>query len=231
MDLMIELAQVPLFTALPRQERVHLARIAKVRKMSQGGVLFSEGDLAEGFYVIVRGQVKVYKLSPAGKEQTLRIFGPQQPVGEAAMFSGEAYPAHAECLKDTELLFFPRQDFLTLVRQYPEVALMMLGTMARRLMYFTRLVEDLSLKEVPTRFAAYLLRLSEHQGNDKEVDIEFSKKALAGILGATPETLSRILSRLTREKIISATGHRHVKILDRKTLCRLSKGEVQWMQE
>jgi CRP/FNR family transcriptional regulator len=222
-----QLAETELFTSLPKPALERLAAIVSIKRAPRGHCIFTEGDPAEGLYIVRQGQVRVYKVSPAGKEQTLHIFGPQQPVGEAAVFAGKPYPANAECLQDTELLYFRREDFVRIIHQYPEVALSMMAVMARRLMQFTHLVENLALKEAPTRLAAYILHLSERQGESDTVDIEFSKRALAGILGATPETLSRVLARLARENIAVSSTSRHITILDRRALERLSRGETQ----
>jgi CRP/FNR family transcriptional regulator len=87
------------------------------------------------------------------------------------------------------------------------------------------LIEDLSLKEVPGRLAAHLLYLSEGKKGTAEVDLDVSKNQLASLLGTIPETLSRILARMSRDGFIELSGQRRIRILDRKGLEELASGE------
>jgi CRP/FNR family transcriptional regulator len=101
----------------------------------------------------------------------------------------------------------------------------MLAVLSRRLRKFAALVEDLSLKEVPGRLAAYLLFLSERKKRSEELELDVSKNQLASLLGTIPETLSRILGRMSQERFIKASGQRRIQILDRKGLEELASGE------
>ncbi len=103
----------------------------------------------------------------------------------------------------------------------------MLAVLSKRLHQFTALIEDLSLKEVPGRLAAYLIYLSEQQKSTDDLTLDISKSQLASLLGTIPETLSRILARMTREAIIESDGQRHIRILDLKLLEKLASGEVR----
>jgi CRP/FNR family transcriptional regulator len=218
------LAKTPLFGGLAPLALENLAAHAERRQVAPGTAVFAEGDVATGFYVVATGRVRVYKASPDGKEQTLHIFGPGQAVGEAAVFIGGAFPAHAEALEPSILVYLPREAFLAFIRSHPEAALDMLGLMSRRLMRFTTMIENLSLKEAPARLAAYLLHLSQKQASDQVV-LDTSKSQLAGILGTTPETLSRTLTRLSREGAIAQVEGRRIAITDRGLLQAVSEGE------
>jgi len=225
MNLTEELAEIPLFESLPHAEREKLAGIVQDRRVTRGTCIFTEGEEAEGFYVVAEGRVKVFKVSPDGKEQTLHLFGPFQPVGEAAVFAGQSFPANAECIEDGRLLFFPRDRFVALIEAYPTVALSMLAVMSKRLKRFAALIEDLSLKEAPARLAAYLLHLARQQGGAGAVELDMSKRQLASVLGSTPETLSRVLAKLTKEGLIEQHGKGHISLLDPDALARLSSDD------
>jgi CRP/FNR family transcriptional regulator len=190
----------------------------------RGKMIFSQGDEAVGFYVVISGRVKIFKLSPEGKEQILHIFGAGEPIGEVAVFAGEKFPAYAEALEESRVFFFPRPAFVDLIGKNPSVALNMLAVLSRRLRKFAGLVEDLSLKEVPGRLAAYLLLRSEQQKRAINFELDVSKNQLASLLGTIPETLSRILARMEKEKLIKSEGKR-ITILDRNGLEELSVGE------
>lgn len=100
----------------------------------------------------------------------------------------------------------------------------MLAILSHRLKYFSRLVEDLSLKEVPQRLATYLLYLSDARNNASHIDLSISKGQLASLLGTIPETLSRILNKMAAQGFIEVKGRR-IKLLKKDALESLASGE------
>jgi CRP-like cAMP-binding protein len=224
MGLIEQIASIPLFQGLPRKQHEDLSMIVVDQVFKRGQSVFSEGDEGNGFYVLISGRVKIFKLSPEGKEQILHIFGAGEPFGEVAVFAGERFPANAETLAESRVFFFPRQAFIELIGKNPTLALNMMAVLSGRLRRLTHLVEDLSLKEVPGRLAAYLLLLSEKNKRAAKVELEVSKNQLASLLGTIPETLSRILSRMDREKLLKVSG-KAIEILNRKEMEELASGE------
>ncbi|MFH0813621.1 MAG: Crp/Fnr family transcriptional regulator [Pseudomonadota bacterium] len=222
-----QLALIPLFQGLPQEHLENLNTIVEEQACKRGQIIFSEGDEGDGFYVVISGRVKVFKLSFEGKEQILHIFGPGEPFGEVPVFAGKCFPANAEALEESRIFYFPRDAFVDLIKSTPSLALNMLAVLSQRLRKFTVLVEDLALKEVPGRLAAYLLFLSQKQNNADRVKLDTSKGQLASLLGTIPETLSRILARMTTEGIIESDGNRGIRILDREFLEKLGGGEVR----
>jgi CRP/FNR family transcriptional regulator len=225
MKLIHEIARIPLFQGLDRKHYDELAMIVTDQVFQKGESIFDEEDEGTGFFVVLSGRVKVFKLSPEGKEQILHIFGPGEPFGEVAVFTGRRFPANAEALEETRALFFARKEFMDLVRRDPSLALNMLAVLSQRLRRFSGLIENLSLKEVPGRLAAYLLYLQEGKKGGDDLLLEISKNQLASLLGTIPETLSRILARMNRESFIDSTSPRQVRILNRKGLEELASGE------
>ncbi|MCX5873495.1 MAG: Crp/Fnr family transcriptional regulator [Deltaproteobacteria bacterium] len=223
MNLIKSLELIPLFEGLPERQLSDLATIALEKSFKKGVSIFSEGDPGNGFYVVKEGRIKIYKISSEGKEQILHVFGSGEPFGEAPVFEGRRFPAHAEALMDTICIFFPRKSFTELISKNPSLAMNMLGVLSRRLRRFAALVEDLSLKEVPGRLAAYLLYLSETESNPTELSLDMAKGQLAGMLGTIPETLSRILGKLAKQGFIEAAGPK-IKIMNRKGLEELADG-------
>lgn len=206
-----------LFSELPEEQIREVMAISFEKAFGRGESVFFEGDDCNGLYVIAAGKVKVYKMSPDGKEQILHIFGPGEVFGEVPVFHGKPFPASAECLVKSQLLFFPRKKFVDLVYANPSIALNMLAFLSMRLRRFTTQIENLSLKEVPGRLAGYLLFLQEEQGDKDIVELEISKGQLASLLGTIPETLSRIFSKMTEEGLIEVDG-RKIKIKDKEAL-------------
>jgi CRP/FNR family transcriptional regulator len=215
------LSMTPLFGGLNASDLDVLARVAVDRAFARTQVIFTEGDAADGFYVVASGRVKIYKLSVDGKEQILHIYGTGQPFGEVPVFSGGRFPANAQAVSDSRLLFFPRDRVVSLIEANPQLAVNMLAVLSRRLREFTVQIENLSLKEVPGRLASYLLYLSAEQNNCDRVELEISKGQLASLLGTIPETLSRIFSRMSADGLIQVAGP-VIHIADRQGLRALS---------
>lgn len=218
------LASIPLFKGLEQSQYDQLAMIATDQEYQRGQTIFAEGDPGEGFFLVMGGLVKIFKLSPEGKEQILHIFGPGEPFAEAAVFIGSPYPAHAQALEKSRVIFLPRRAFVQLIHRHPELALNMLAALSLRLKKFAQLIEELSLKEVPGRLAAHLLYLSEQQQNARQVLLPVSKTQLAALLGTIPETLSRILGKMGRAGMVESEGPR-ITIRDREALEVLATGE------
>ena len=204
--------RMPLFHGLAPDQLDQVGAICVEKEYGKGETIFSEGDKASGFYVVAEGQVKIYKLSMEGKEHILHIYGPGHPFGEVPVFAGENFPAHAQALAGTRLLFFPREAFLAMITANPNLALKMMAVLSRRLRSFTVQIENLSLKEVPARLASYLLYLDQEQGNQHDVSLTISKTQLAAIIGTIPETLSRIFKRLSKQRLITVEGP-HIRLL------------------
>lgn len=224
MELGKQLAEIPLFHGLPQEQLEKLADITLEKRFQKGQSLFLEGSKASGFYTVLSGKVKIFKVSLEGKEQILHIFGKGESFGEVPMFAGGNFPAHAEALENLRVLFFPRDSFVHLLKREPSLAMNMLAMLSQRLRYFTHLVEDLSLKEVPGRLAAYFLYLQGHKKHSRSFQLDITKGQLASILGTIPETLSRILARMSQREIIRVSG-RNIEILDVQALENLAAGE------
>ncbi len=215
---------IPLFQGLPEEQISEIESIMIQKSYDRGESIFSEGNEALGLFVLISGRLKIFKISPEGKEQILHFVDPGDPFAEIGMFSGSRYPAHAEALAGSEVVLFPKGRFEQLIKNDPDLAMNMLGILIRRLKYFSRLVEDLSLKEVPQRLAAYLLYLAE-ANHDSSLDLDISKGQLASLLGTIPETLSRILNRMSAQGFISVDG-RIIKVIEREAMDALSSGQI-----
>jgi CRP-like cAMP-binding protein len=220
MSILTTIARIPLFEGLPPAQLEDLEMIMTDQVFRKGEIIFSEGDEADGFYVAITGRVKIYKLSPDGKEQILHFIGPGEPFGEVPVFTGQRFPAHAEAMEESRVLFFSKESFVDLVKRNPSLALNMLGVLSRRLRTFAALIDDLSLKEVPGRLAAYLLYLSTQKKGTEEVELSITKAQLASLLGTIPETLSRILGKMAAQGLIETDGRR-IRILDPESLQEL----------
>lgn len=138
--------------------------ISQIRKYPAGKTIFIENDPGTGFYGIMDGKVKIFKISSFGKEHILHIFGQGEIFAEVAVFAGQNFPANAMALEESVLTFFPRDRFKALLADNPDLSLSMLGLMSMRLRQLVGKVEELSLKEVPARLATHFLLLRENTG-------------------------------------------------------------------
>ena len=211
---------VPLFSALNESELTQLQRACPHRAIPAGTRVCSPSQQAESFYVILTGRVKLYKLSANGDEQILHMYGPGDTFGEAAMWAGIRYPAYAEALVDSVLLVVRRSVLKDLIDRNADLGLAMLGGMSAKLREFNRLIEQLSLKEVPARLADILLDLPARAGANTVV-LRHTKRELAAQIGTIPETLSRTFKKLTAMGLIEVNGS-EITILDPDGLAELA---------
>lgn len=218
-----QISSIPFFEGLPSDQINDLAMIATENLYKRGENIFSEGEKANGFYVVGTGRIKVFKLSPEGREQILHIFGPGEVFGEVPVFEGKRFPASADAMEKSRILFFPIDSLISIIVKNPAIALNMLAVLSMRLRRFTSLIDDLSLKEVPGRLAKHFLYLSEQNRGTGEFELNITKGQLASLLGTIPETLSRILTRMSEQGLIELDG-RKIKILDDEGIEELAEG-------
>ncbi|MFO7718717.1 MAG: Crp/Fnr family transcriptional regulator, partial [Desulfohalobium sp.] len=127
------LRQAPLFAGLSEEQLHQLQGISRRQSFERGQTIFTEGTDAAGFYVVLSGRIKIFKLSLEGKEQILHIFGTGEPIGEVPVFAGQTFPANAEALDKAEVAFFPRQKLVDLYMADPSLAMNMLAVLSQRL--------------------------------------------------------------------------------------------------
>ncbi len=168
------------------------------------------------------GTVKVYKVSPEGKEQILHMVTEGESIGAVPVFAGKSFPANAQAISKSHLLFFPRTQFINLITNNPSLTMNILAVLSMRLREFTIQIENLSLKEVPGRLAAYLLYQLEEQGAENFITLSISKSQLANILGTGPESLSRTLGNMKARKLIEVNGS-NIRLVDRVGLEELAE--------
>ena len=216
------LIQSQLFGGLPGEHIKEIEKIAVDKYFTKGEIIFCDGDEGVGFYLVVAGSVNVYKLSPEGKEQILHIVKEGETIGAVPVFSGKSFPANARAISKSHFLFFDRKKFIQLITNKPSLTMNILALLSMRLREFTIQVENLSLKEIPGRMAAYLLYLSEEQGSRDLVKLNISKAQLANLLGTGPESFSRALGNMKRKKLVEEEGN-NIRLLNRLLLQELAE--------
>jgi len=218
---------LPLFSGLKEEDLKRIRAIALPKHVAKKGILFSEGEEARGFYVILTGRVKLFKISPGGKELILHVVSAPDAFAEASLFLEGKYPAFAQALSDSQLLFFPGREFIQLIERNPRLSINMIVSLSTFLKRLAVLIEELSLKEVSSRIAKYVMDLSTRGAKDgkslREVELDLSKTQLAMKLGTISETLSRTLSKMKAKRMIDVQKNKIV-ILNREALELLASG-------
>ncbi|MGR0481533.1 MAG: Crp/Fnr family transcriptional regulator [Candidatus Electronema sp. V4] len=217
------MAESILFKGLAEPLLRRLTDIAVEKRFRRGEMIFTEGSVSCGFYVVAEGQVKVFKMAPDGREQIIYVLGPGEPFGLAPVFHGQHFPASATSLSASTTLFFPRADFIALTASHPDLALSILCLQSQRMRRFTAAIESLALKGAPERLAAHLLYLTEQQARTDQVVLDMPKKQLANLLGTSAETLSRIFNDMSAAGLIRVDG-RQIYLLNHAAL----QGKISW---
>jgi len=203
------LRKTQLFAKLTESEMRTLSACVSKRHFGRGETLFSEGDQCHGLFVVAAGRIRIFKLSPSGREQVLAVEGPGSSFAELPVFDGGVYPASASALEDADVLFIARKDFQNYCREHPEVALKVLAVVGSRLRRLVGIIEDLSFTTVRQRLISLLLRLAQGGTTTKQgvrVELTTTHQDLAAELGTVRELVSRNFSRLQAEGLLEVDG-------------------------
>lgn len=160
------LRNLPLFSELTTQQSDRIISFSKIIHYKKNEIIFMEGDLYKGFYILLNGSVKIYKISFEGKESILHLIKPSESFGDAMLFENGNYPVNAQVLSDSVLVFIPHKEFIQLIKNNSTICFNMLVGFSKKMHRLTQKVEELSTKEVTNRFGRYLLEEIKKAGND-----------------------------------------------------------------
>lgn len=214
------LKQTPYFAGLSDTELGRIRALIQERKYDPGEIVILEGEPCEAIYFVKSGRVKVFKTSPDGKEQLLRIMKPGDSFNEVPAFDGEANPASASALDPTVLFLLYRDDVHRLMCDVPAISRNVIRVLASRLRHLVELVEDLSFRNVNARVAKILLQHA-HEATAAEGSKRLTQQQMATMAGTAREMVGRALKGLEQAGAIRMERGRIV-ILDRELLERLS---------
>lgn len=197
-----------LFTGLPTEDLAHVAAVTVRKSLEKGDYLFREGDPSHGFYVVQSGSINVHRVNAAGKEQIIHVFRAGESFAEATLATETGYPADARALESSQVLLIQKSGILGLLKRQPELALRMLAAMSIHLRVLVSQLEDLTLKDVETRLANWLIKRCHDPAADKPCVIELgiTKRVLAAELGTVSETFSRTLAKFREQDLIAVQG-------------------------
>ncbi len=210
-----QLRENHLFRSLSDEQMQLLSGATSIKTLSQGEHLFEAGAKADEFYLLCKGQIKLYRLSPAGQEKVIEIIRPGQTFAEALMFLDiPAYPVNAQALVDTELYAIKNRVFLDILKGSVDLCFKVMADISMRLKRHLNEIDALTLQNATLRVVNYLGQLIPACDNEvADVVLPAAKNIIASRLSITPETLSRILHSLSNKGLISVEGL-HIKVHD-----------------
>ncbi|MDA8306781.1 MAG: Crp/Fnr family transcriptional regulator [Deltaproteobacteria bacterium] len=207
--------KLPMFSEVSADLLTRLKAISKQISVRKGALLFSPGDAAHGFFAVLEGAVRVYRVSPKGKEISFEIACAGQTFAEASLFSDE-YRCCAQALKESTVCLIRKDAFLELIRKDPQFATDWLHFLSLKVIHLHQRIEEVSLKPPGARIASYILFLSEIQ-NSQTVALPVHKKSIATLLGMTHETFYRTAKELEDVGMVRFDGQK-IDIMDRSLL-------------
>jgi CRP-like cAMP-binding protein len=196
-----------------------LKTIGQIRIFCQDEFLFHAGDRAEGFYYVQYGEVRIFRMDEHGREVEVVRLGPGDFFGEAIVFVAGEFPAYAQAVRKSQILYFSNKDVFCQIEKKPSTARSIITLLAQKCVVLNRRIETLELRSVRQRLAQFLLSFNP-EDVAFEVELKMKKTELARFLGTIPETLSRNLRQLQEEKLIEVHGRR-IAVLDRSLLKHL----------
>lgn len=222
------LRALPIFAELTDPDLGQLATRCVARTVGGGHVLFATDDVCRGLYVVESGRVRVYRLSPDGREQVLQIEGPGRAVGELPLFDGGKHPASAITLEASRLVFLPREDFEEVCRTQPSVAQAVIQSLGRQLRHLVNVTETLAFRDVAARLAMLLSSYADRVGvptmEGMVLTLHRTQAELSLEIGAARESVSRAYRQLRDRGLIEMLSDHRLRIPDLERLRALARG-------
>jgi CRP/FNR family transcriptional regulator len=208
-DIVAIFRHCPLFEGVEEGNLQAIAAITLAKNFTKGDYLFHEGSPEHGFYIVHSGAVKVHRVSFAGKEQVLHVYRANESFGEEALISELGYVADASALDNCQVLMVQKPEFLWILKRQPELALCMLRSMSQHLSQLVELLDDLTLKDVKTRLANWLLQHCPDPESYEpcQIQLPMTKRVLAAELGTVSETFSRTIAKFRKQRLITVEGN------------------------
>ncbi len=221
-DQLDTLRKVSIFEGLSTPELAHIAQLEQERTYPKNTIIFMEGERGRAFYYVKSGLIKIYKLTPDGKEQILAVWGAPELFGAVIMLDQGPYPANAETITTVTVGAFLIDDFRKLLAENPELGGKVMREVAYRLRTAHNRIRDLALKDVKSRLAGMLLDLAARHGDGDpqapEFELELTHQQLANLVGASRETITRAINDLKDSGVLEQL---------KGSLHRLNKDEME----
>ncbi len=217
---------LPVFSAMGEAELDDVIARAKSQRIPRGDAVFRQGEIAEAFFVLLHGRLKVVKVTPLGQQIIIRFVNPGDIYGIAKALRREDYPATATAVVDSVTLAWPAQIWDAFMASHPAFAVNVMQMMGERLQEAHTRLKELSTEEVEHRVAHTVLRLIAQSGRQTDegvlVDFPVTQQEIAEASGTTLHSVSRVLSAWESAGLVSV-GRRRIVVRDVQGLSELAE--------
>jgi len=217
-DKMQHLSTMEIFTDLSEREREELDRITTMSTVRKSKVFYRPEEMGEVLFILKKGIVQLYRISPEGKKLVITTLGKGSLFGEMALLGQQMHNTFAEAITDCTICVMSRSDLERLILQRPQVALRILEITGERLRDAESRLEDLAFKGIPARLSSLLLRLAD----EDDMVVGFTHQDLAEMVGTYRETATQVLNDLKSKGLIQI-GRKRIKIVNHDGLVAVAE--------
>ncbi len=210
-DSNIIIKYVPIFSELNEEYLAKIEHMGVMRDYKKDMTILSKSYAGTGLYVITKGKVKVSENDPDGREIILEILNEHDYFGEMSLIDNKNPSADVIAMEDTELFFLAREDFISLLKENPNIGIALLEEMTRRLRMTDTKIKSLSIANAEGRIASALLQIAESTGTIHQGSVQVTlpyQHDIANLAGTSRETVSRVLHALEKKGLIEFDGSR-----------------------
>lgn len=215
------LSMVDIFQDLSPDEVANIDRMTTMSTCEAGRIFYMPDETGEVLFLLKKGRVQLYRISPDGKKLVVATLGPGAVFGELSLIGQGMHNTFAEAIDDCLLCVMGRADVERLILSKPQVALRFLEFTGRRLQEVERRLEETAFKSIPARLASLLLRLTEEQDGDTITG--YTHQLLGEMLGTYRETTTQTLNEFKGRGLVNI-GRKRIEILDRDGLVDIAEG-------
>jgi len=201
------LKQTDIFAGMSEEKIDEISSSIQMTNYSRGRTIFQPGDEMEKLFILKKGRVRIYRISPDGRELTLAELKPGTIFGEMALFGQTMYENFAQVVEDSLICTINRQEAVTMLKNNPSVALRLAEILGKRLITAENHLENLGLKDVPRRLASILLELADQSNGGLKIDKKYTHEELAKMIGTSRESVTLSLGRFRRQGWLAVEGH------------------------
>jgi CRP-like cAMP-binding protein len=179
---------------------------ARIRHFARNEVLFEQGSTTAYFYIVRTGKIKMMTHTEEGREFVQGYFTDGQSFGEPPFFVNEPYPASAVAMTDADIWACPREGFLKLLRDNPEIHLLVTRDLSGRLLYKSMMLTEIAVEEAEHRLTTlieYLRRSAGGPGARRSFRVPLTRQLLADMTGLRVETVIRSIKAMEQRKLLS----------------------------
>ncbi|MFC2029100.1 Crp/Fnr family transcriptional regulator [Chloroflexota bacterium] len=209
------LQMVDIFQDLTQEEIEEIDRATTMSSCRKGKILYMPEDTSEVLFLLKKGRIQLYRISPDGKKLVIDTIGPGAVFGEMALIGQGMHNTFAEAIEECILCVMSRDELERLLVTKPKVALRIFETLGRRLKEAELRLEEIAFKGIPARLSSLLLLLADEQGSDTIVGL--THQDLGEQIGTYRETTTQTLNTFKAEGLIEI-GRKRITILDREGL-------------